>query len=91
MNSESFYLRNEYSTNLKGERLVRENVLYFKMNRAALGKTTAPDIEFDNRATADHVKWYPQAYAEFKVKNPDFVLPWPDVQIGEIRGDVVEK
>lgn len=80
--SDGFYLADEKSLDVKGVLVENKGVLYFRLEKA----------NYDNKATKDHVKGYPQLFKAFTDANPDHKLPesWGDVEdfglkIGEIK------
>mgnify|MGYP003394281441 FL=1 len=72
-----FYLRDiTEAFGRKEERRVIKNVLFFKLSRPALNGANVPAASFDNKATAEQVAMYPDAYRKFKEQNPSYSLPW---------------
>lgn len=75
---------------------LKESELFFYLRRDPLGDrygTAVPATEFDNKATEEHVKLYPDAYKEFKKANPEFKLKWAelDFEVAVVKAvEVVE-
>lgn len=75
--SQSFYLRNVSFETLGGKDALETGVLHFMQEKSG----------FDNRATRDHIKLYNKEYIAFKQANPNYTLPWPEL---DVSGDVPE-
>jgi len=60
-----FYLADEKHINIKNEVVEIKGLLYFEMPKAG----------YNGKATKDHIKQYRGLFQEFKVANPDYVLP----------------
>lgn len=69
-----FFLVDEHSTNLKGEKVTVKDILMFSLVKGQIG--TATPLELVVRADESHARFYPKELEAFKAKNPDYPIPW---------------
>ncbi len=71
-----FYLKDDTYVDVHGKTMTEPNLLFFSLHTPHPGRYGLFPTEFDNRATAEHVKNYSSAFNAFKAANPKYVLPW---------------
>lgn len=77
-----FYLK-DYEEEYGQKGLTRKvvNALFFSLQLPARSGSDVLATDFDNKASAEHVRTYHDAYTQFKKANPSYVLQWPELDV----------